>query len=230
MVSAAKRARSPETALDFDRPAKRLIIGMHEDAMDSGDFSDSSYGMQESVPSSRYPSEDWVRQTNGLSIDITTTPDESKSSNLPYEHSGLGAHSGDVDMMDSDENTQAVAIHTSLHPPDTYRFRQFANLPNRSHPYLHSPEISVTPATPTSAATSTAPSAASSIHDLSELRSSLVPSEGSSMSITTTTSFSRSLSPQSPLRPPPRPKFSMGPRADCEKCRLGVKGHYAHFD
>lgn len=72
---------------------------MHEDAMDSGDFSDSSYGMQESVPSSRYPSEDWVRQTNGLSIDITTTPDESKSSNLPYEHSGLGAHSGDVDMV-----------------------------------------------------------------------------------------------------------------------------------
>ncbi|TIA86122.1 hypothetical protein E3P99_03770 [Wallemia hederae] len=25
-------------------------------------------------------------------------------------------------------------------------------------------------------------------------------------------------------------KFSMGPRADCPKCRLGVKGHYSHFD
>lgn len=25
-------------------------------------------------------------------------------------------------------------------------------------------------------------------------------------------------------------KFSMGPRADCPKCKLGVKGHYTHFD
>ncbi|KZT74130.1 hypothetical protein DAEQUDRAFT_721010 [Daedalea quercina L-15889] len=25
-------------------------------------------------------------------------------------------------------------------------------------------------------------------------------------------------------------KFTMGPRADCEKCRLGVKGHWMHLD
>jgi len=25
-------------------------------------------------------------------------------------------------------------------------------------------------------------------------------------------------------------KFTMGPRGDCEKCRLGVKGHWMHFD
>lgn len=31
-------------------------------------------------------------------------------------------------------------------------------------------------------------------------------------------------------RPKPKPRFSMGPRVDCEKCRLGVKGHWAHFD
>lgn len=31
-------------------------------------------------------------------------------------------------------------------------------------------------------------------------------------------------------RPKPKPRFSMGPRTDCEKCRLGVKGHWAHFD
>ncbi|KAI0060791.1 hypothetical protein BV25DRAFT_1827332 [Artomyces pyxidatus] len=29
---------------------------------------------------------------------------------------------------------------------------------------------------------------------------------------------------------PRRPRFTMGPRADCEKCRLGVKGHSVHFD
>ncbi|KAI0035064.1 hypothetical protein K488DRAFT_83397 [Vararia minispora EC-137] len=29
---------------------------------------------------------------------------------------------------------------------------------------------------------------------------------------------------------PQRARFRMGPRADCEMCRNGVKGHYAHFD
>jgi hypothetical protein len=34
------------------------------------------------------------------------------------------------------------------------------------------------------------------------------------------------------LEVPPENKkrFRMGPRTDCEKCRLGVPGHYAHFD
>jgi len=27
-----------------------------------------------------------------------------------------------------------------------------------------------------------------------------------------------------------RQRFTMGPRRDCEKCRLGVKGHWMHFD
>ncbi|KAI0317855.1 hypothetical protein OF83DRAFT_92710 [Amylostereum chailletii] len=35
----------------------------------------------------------------------------------------------------------------------------------------------------------------------------------------------------SPLQGPDRkPRVTMGPRADCEKCRLGVKGHWMHFD
>ena len=37
----------------------------------------------------------------------------------------------------------------------------------------------------------------------------------------------------SPSRPPATPsfqrRFTMGPRLDCEKCRMGVKGHYAHY-
>ncbi|KAI0247064.1 hypothetical protein BJV78DRAFT_1248692 [Lactifluus subvellereus] len=30
--------------------------------------------------------------------------------------------------------------------------------------------------------------------------------------------------------PARRSRFTMGPRPDCDKCRLGVPGHYAHFD
>lgn len=27
----------------------------------------------------------------------------------------------------------------------------------------------------------------------------------------------------------PRPRMTMGPRAGCEKCQLGVKGHWMHL-
>lgn len=30
--------------------------------------------------------------------------------------------------------------------------------------------------------------------------------------------------------PPRKQRFTMGPRADCEMCRMRVKGHYMHFD
>ncbi|KAI0736668.1 hypothetical protein C8Q72DRAFT_801061 [Fomitopsis betulina] len=37
-------------------------------------------------------------------------------------------------------------------------------------------------------------------------------------------------SPNPQQSAPRRQKFTMGPRSDCEKCRLGVKGHWAHYD
>lgn len=49
--------------------------------------------------------------------------------------------------------------------------------------------------------------------------------------------LSSSVSPQatpmlsSPKLPTPKKqRFMMGPRADCEKCRLGVKGHFVHLE
>jgi hypothetical protein len=37
-------------------------------------------------------------------------------------------------------------------------------------------------------------------------------------------------SPSSAIVNARKQRFTMGPRADCEKCRLGVKGHWMHFD
>lgn len=48
----------------------------------------------------------------------------------------------------------------------------------------------------------------------------------SPMAVSPQQSFNQLLSPQSSRRP----KFTMGPRADCEKCQQGVKGHWMHFD
>ncbi|KAH9028249.1 hypothetical protein EDB85DRAFT_2257088 [Lactarius pseudohatsudake] len=43
--------------------------------------------------------------------------------------------------------------------------------------------------------------------------------------------YSREPQPsQQQQAPPRRSRFTLGPRPDCEKCRLGVPGHYAHFD
>lgn len=33
-----------------------------------------------------------------------------------------------------------------------------------------------------------------------------------------------------PLPPSPRKRLTMGPRKDCEQCRLRVPGHWMHFD
>ncbi|KAJ7063165.1 hypothetical protein C8F01DRAFT_1131787 [Mycena amicta] len=38
------------------------------------------------------------------------------------------------------------------------------------------------------------------------------------------------VSPTSAFGSPTKRRFMMGPRASCEKCRLGVKGHWAHWD
>ncbi|KAJ7592705.1 hypothetical protein C8J56DRAFT_779214 [Mycena floridula] len=37
------------------------------------------------------------------------------------------------------------------------------------------------------------------------------------------------ISPTRPFLAPRRQRFTMGYRSDCEKCRLGLKGHYMHF-
>lgn len=130
--------------------------------------------------------------------------------------------------MDSEDgaegmNTQIGSYFSSTSSVDVSLSRPPSNL---AHRFLSSkathPEIHVTPATPTS----TAGSLSNSTQDLNDLRTASNVMESSMMSITPTQSFTQALSP--PLAR--RPKFSMGPRADCEKCRLGVKGHWAHFD
>ena len=39
-----------------------------------------------------------------------------------------------------------------------------------------------------------------------------------------------SISSPSPAVSNRKQRFTMGPRSDCEKCRLGVKGHWMHVD
>ena len=79
--------------------------------MDSAEFSDGSYGFAPSVTTSRFPSEDWVSQARGLSID-NATPYDSRSTNPSLEN--LGSQSGDVDMVSS--NPRLLQSRQLAHP------------------------------------------------------------------------------------------------------------------
>jgi hypothetical protein len=53
------------------------------------------------------------------------------------------------------------------------------------------------------------------------------PASNSSMMVLSPVPSYANLAPSSPRRQQQR--FTMGPRADCEKCRLGIKGHWVHY-
>jgi len=52
------------------------------------------------------------------------------------------------------------------------------------------------------------------------------PSSPTAMSISQTSSWNANMISTTSRKQ----RFTMGPRADCEKCLLGVKGHWMHFD
>lgn len=61
------------------------------------------------------------------------------------------------------------------------------------------------------------------VHNIQSMQQTR-PSSPEAMPISPNVSM---ISPNIPISK--KSKFSMGPRANCEKCRLGVKGHWAHF-
>jgi hypothetical protein len=127
----------------------------------------------------------------------------------------------------------ASSVYTTSSPATLSR-----HVPQASS--LH-PLICIQPATPTTPSTSSisvSPSSTTQPHSHSPwgpARSiSPAPVYGIVSNSTGSTpshsqlNVSTSSTPTSNLRRPLR--FSMGPRADCEKCRMGVKGHSVHLD
>ncbi|KAJ7740747.1 hypothetical protein DFH07DRAFT_838983 [Mycena maculata] len=226
----AKRARSPDSP--SERPAKRpsLAIG---GPLSSSENAFYYLGSLNSASTSRHSSEDWVQQAGGLSIDsplfpsIGTTVSEpastdeegmlidaeeavSEISRRPYlaplrTHSDPFPHAG---------LSSGSPIHTEGHPlnasPGSYNTT--GNTPPTGSLFL--PAINILPATPDL---------------LSRTRPSTPVREdhnhSSAMSISPTASYAVLGSPAGKKQ-----RFMMGPRANCEKCRLGIKGHWVHLD
>ncbi|KAG6874071.1 hypothetical protein C0995_006928 [Termitomyces sp. Mi166 len=219
-----KRARSPGSP--DDRPNKRLSL-----AIDRFRLAHSSGNVTPQSPasSSRFPSEDWVQQTDGLTIDSPVIVD----SRIAEER--------DEDMnMDSEE---IILVEPPTHPqrpalpPIQTTQMNFAHAPLfRQHHHQHTP-ISTASSTPTppgplvtvlpptpSISTSSAP-----YIDASSMRTQTQTPTRPSTPVDNTASDSPMVlsSPKGSFTAPaPRKqRFTMGPRADCIKCQMNMKGH-----
>jgi len=228
----AKRARSPDSP--SERPAKRLSLAIGG-SLNPSENAFHYLGARSSASTSRHSSEDWVQQAGGLSIDSPLFPSTSATC---LE----GASAADEGMLiDVEEDLSTISRRPYLPPlrtqSDALMQAGFACAANLMHTpqqplglpsgssytsetppsgSLFLPAINILPATP-DLLSCTRPS--TPVHRRDENRDS------SAMSISPTTSYATLGSPASKKQ-----RFMMGPRANCEKCRLGVKGHWVHLD
>jgi len=229
-MGSRKRQHSPDAE---DRPTKRAFASTHSFAFGGAECADlvarqpSPAGSSHGVPSgasSRFASEDWVQQAGGLSIDSPMFG----SANPSRENLVAG---GDFDMaMDMEEPSQRPLTRGTSGP--------FLQVSSASPKALRAtlarlqPQINVTPATPPIDPFSH-PILAHQPHPQQPSRpfSAASSERMTPMSLSPIQTADHIPAPagiQSPR--PTKPRFTMGPRSDCEKCRLGVKGHWAHFD
>lgn len=111
---------------------------------------------------------------------------------------------------------QSVPQYTEHGQQATLSVQGYSSSPNDStKPYA--PTINVLPPTPIP------PPRSGSYH----ITRPSTPTDSSpmAMALSPAPSFTCVTSPRKQQQ-----RFTMGPRADCEKCRLGVKGHWVHLD
>ncbi|KAJ7694224.1 hypothetical protein B0H17DRAFT_1058276 [Mycena rosella] len=224
----AKRARSPDSP--SERPAKRLSLAI------GGPLAYSEHAFhylgRSSASTSRHSSEDWVQQAGGLSIDSPLFPSVNPTVELtPVDEgmlvdedvSGISRRpylpplrtQSDALMQPSIPSTSHMHMEGQpLDPPSGTNYNTSQTTPPTGSLFL--PAINILPATP-DMLSRTRPS--TPVHDNSRDRDN-----SSAMSISPTTSYAVLGSPAGKRR------FMMGPRANCEKCRMGVKGHWVHLD
>ncbi|OCH95196.1 hypothetical protein OBBRIDRAFT_831047 [Obba rivulosa] len=223
-----KRARSPPSPTPADRPSKRQTY--------------ASEGVTSPVPRhayspapalaplimppmpasdpvySAYASEDWVAQTRGLRIDsphlvqgpqvgFVRVPGENRDS------ATLQAHI-DVHMMDSDVTMGSASPPRRFAEPSTLGF-QSNNRPIDSLPVQHGARATSHLLHPN--------------QQQQQQQQQQLQIPAIQVHAATPSPIHRDPSASLPAAAR-RQRLTMGPRADCEKCRMGVKGHYVHVD
>ncbi|PPQ70289.1 hypothetical protein CVT24_000852 [Panaeolus cyanescens] len=231
-----KRARSPDGGAPSERPAKRQFSSL-VNRMNIRQLSGSPHP------------EDWVLQAGGLSIDSPLNP--STPSFIPSPQND----SEDVDMaIDDEAESTSTNSYFDTNPAGNAQFQPSvptsSEIPFTPHrlgastfsssqtpitfPRL-GPSINVLPPTPViglpqghasnqqshSFATPPRPPPADALEGMSP----------APMMVSPKMSFAQPISISSPApSTPSKKRLIMGPKAGCEKCRLGVKGHYMHYE
>ncbi|KAF8352312.1 hypothetical protein F5887DRAFT_934888 [Amanita rubescens] len=209
-----KRARSPELG-PVDRPLKRPILVLSRPS--STEYLTFHPPKSSSDLVNTHPVDDWVSKAGYLSIDSPLMIAAISDS----EHSNVNQDMSMDDSQDAYSNTK---------PLQTFPI----NIENAQSRLLEStPQGQLKDDTGYYAYQSPVPSP----HSLYSKRSfsSDNASTFSAVSCASSTEggyqISTAASPavSAELRPPRKPRFTMGPRADCDLCRQGVKGHSAHW-
>lgn len=241
-----KRPRSPGSPSQ-ERQPKRSSLAL-QDTYLSRRASSSIFSANQSSSNNHQPSpDDWVRQASDLSIGRPNSVDP------------VPSPSGDVQdenmALDPDEPPKSCSSVLVSSPPQLQqpsRAQSPTTQLNASHTYTgvpqHLSQVAVGPA-------GRQPLTPSMAMPHQPQPSSVYVQPGISSDGSSNQQEVQSEPPQShdffqattsemPLPPPPpisqspgprltsgrKQRFTMGPRADCLKCRMGEKGHWMHFD
>jgi len=234
-----KRARSPDTS-PTNRPLKRLSLAVHGHLTSAVDPQTKLPSSQcDSSNSSRHPSEDWVQQAGGLTIDSPQPGDG------PFLFPNTCAITRDVEedehiTIDADEDMDESSRRTSgsLSLTSTPFLQQTSSNPSGYPPHREKHQSLSDPTTqypappqstlqfPSINTTASDSPLGSNIQNAESAHPTTRPSSPTDMAISPNSSWNaNTISANSRKQ-----RFTMGPRADCEKCLLGVKGHWMHFD
>ncbi|KAH9932150.1 hypothetical protein B0H21DRAFT_93835 [Amylocystis lapponica] len=213
----AKRPRSPTSPTPLDRPSKRLSLGLGNA---NNICMPNALTPPLSLATSAYAPvpEDWVVQTRGLRIAS------------PHIAQGQGEGLARVqeveverrsDCMDTAMQTDGDVPMAVASPPRVHRSAGVAQ-PAVS-PFIRMPEVPF----PASIQLPEIQSQIATPHLPAPDFESATPPVDTMCHVTAASASASTAQGQSQAR---KPRVTMGPRADCEKCRMGVKGHWMHFD
>ncbi|KAI0086607.1 hypothetical protein BDY19DRAFT_995626 [Irpex rosettiformis] len=169
----------------------------------------------------RQPSEDWVSRTKGLRID------RDHVSPVIEEEFGLAAVSGRQESCSDDMTMDDEPMSGSWSPSGSTPPVRVLSQPSpiRPQPNLNNQDINKPrPSHITIPPMSGFPE---------QSFSAPYNSDPAPLTPTTPPHSMMAIHPENialPLSPSKKLRFTMGPRLDCEKCRLRVPGHYSHFN
>lgn len=213
-MTSAKRTHSPDGS-PGDRPAKRLSLATGDVSIGHRHFNTNF------VNGSRHPSEDWVRQAEGLTVNSLIFPPTTH--HFPVQ---------DVEMSMEPDESAVQPLQTCSYPlptpvPQHQHTVVESQLPNTQCERRYSERIQpvFNAAIPTPNLF-TVPNKNQSEEQTPSTRPSTPPDSSPTTMVLSSPTTSFSQIPSSPIKR----RVFFGPRTGCEKCKLGVKGHFIHSE